>query len=251
MSNPLGIAVGQLLPSALVDENGGMRTLLLVSAAISVGTCLLCFLTIHKEPPTPPSRSTAERRAAKLTAENALADVPFWQSPLIKELKLLMHNRQFWVLMFGVGIGLGLFNAVATLIEELVRPAGYNKDDAGTFGALIIGCGLLGAAIVGPILDATHAYNKMLKAGLFTAFAGTVFMLLMLRPGHFALVAVAFGVLGLVMLPLLPVCMECAAECTYPVSEDASSGLMLFAGNLVGIVVSRQRDAQSRAQKEE
>lgn len=164
----------------------------------------------------------------------------FWHSPLIMELKLLLSNKQFLLLMLGVGAGLGLFNAVTTLIEQLVSPAGYDKDDAGDFGALIIGCGLVGAGIVGPIMDYTHAYNRILKAGLIAATLGTVFVFLALRPGEMALVSVGFGALGFVMLPLLPVCMECAAECTYPASEDASSGLLLFAGNILGIGVRRQ-----------
>ena len=57
--------------------------------------------------------------------------------------------------MFGVGMGLGLFNAVTTLIEQLVKPAGYDKDDAANFGALLIGYGLVSAAIIGPVMDAT------------------------------------------------------------------------------------------------
>ena len=32
----------------------------------------------------------------------------------------------------------------------------------------------------------------------------------------------------------------CVVRCTYPVSEDASSGLLLFAGNAVGIIVGEQ-----------
>ena len=187
MSNPIGIAVGQLLPSALVSDSGGMRLLLVVSAIASTATMVLCFLTIRKEPLTPPSRSTAERRMAKERAHNARMEAPpvgFWQSHLIEELRVLLHNRQFWVLMFGVGIGLGLFNAVTTLIEQLVRPAGYDKDDAGLFGGLIIGCGLLGAAVVGPILDRTHAYNALLKTGLVAALGGTVVMLMCLKPGQ-------------------------------------------------------------------
>lgn len=242
MSNPVGIAIGQLLPTALVSASGrGMSTLLLVTAGASTATMLFCFLCVRSEPVTAPSRSMEERRAARADAASASAlsraAVPFGQSPLVLELKSLASNRQFWVLMFGVGMGLGLFNAVTTLIGQLVRPAGYTKDDAGNFGALLIGCGLVGAAVVGPIMDKTKAFNALLKAGLIAAMSGTCFMLLSLRPGHSAQVCASFGVLGFVMLPLLPVCMACAAECTYPVSEDASSGAMLFAGNIVGIVM--------------
>lgn len=242
MSNPVGIAIGQLLPTALVSASGrGMSTLLLVTAGASTATMLFCFLCVRSEPVTAPSRSMEERRAARADAASASAlsraAVPFGQSPLVLELKSLASNRQFWVLMFGVGMGLGLFNAVTTLIGQLVRPAGYTKDDAGNFGALLIGCGLVGAAVVGPIMDKTKAFNALLKAGLIAAMSGTCFMLLSLRPGHSAQVCASFGVLGFVMLPLLPVCMACAAECTYPVSEDASSGAMLFAGNIVGIIM--------------
>jgi len=237
MANPIGIAVGQVLPAALVDDKGGMPLLLLVSAGVSTATLLLTMLCVQAEPKTPPSRSTAERRAAKLAQHEASLTVPFWQSPLVCELKDLCYNRHFWVLLVGVGIGLGLFNAVTTLVEQLVRPSGYSKDDAGTLGAVLIGAGLLAAGVVGPVMDKTQAYNRILKIGLLCALGATIFMLLSLRPNHFLLLCVSFGVLGAAMLPLLPVCMECAAECSYPVSEDASSGLMLFAGNAVGIVM--------------
>jgi MFS family permease len=212
---------------------------------ITSATLVLCLLCVRKEPPTPPSRSTAERRAAKeaaraLVAQGVSAGVAepsFWRGPLVAELGQLSRNRQFFVLLVGVGIGLGLFNAVTTLIEQLVKPAGYSKDDAGNFGALLIGCGLGGAAVVGPLMDKLQAYNRMLKVGLAAAFGATIFMLLSLRPNNYAMLCGSFGVLGCCMLPLLPLCMECAAECTYPVSEDAASGLMLFAGNLVGIIM--------------
>lgn len=217
MSNPVGIALGQLLPTMLVDEHGGMPTLLLVSAGLSSGTALLCFLCIRRAPPTPPSRSTwerleAKREAAELACAAGRRNKGFWQSPLVGELRQLLRNRDFMLLVFGVGMGLGLFNALTTLIEQLVAPAGYSKDDAGLFGALLIGCGLVGAAIVGPVMDATHAYTRILKVGMLAALSGTLFMFLVLRPGHRTLVAASWGVLGSVMLPLLPVTMECAAE---------------------------------------
>ena len=36
--------MGQLLPTILVDKTSGMPTLLWVSATISTGTCILCWL---------------------------------------------------------------------------------------------------------------------------------------------------------------------------------------------------------------
>ncbi len=52
----------------------------------------------------------------------------------------------------------------------------------------------------------------------------------MLRPGQSTGVAIAFGVLGFAMMPLLPVSFESAVECTYPVNEETSSGMLMLAG---------------------
>ena len=47
---------------------------------------------------------------------------------------------------------------------------------------------------------------------------------------------VSFGLLGLFMLPMLPAVVENCAECTYPIQEDLSVGL-LFIGKISIIVV--------------
>lgn len=39
------------------------------------------------------------------------------------------------------------------------------------------------------------------------------------------------------MMPLLPICFETAVECTYPVSEESSSGFLMSMGNVVSIFV--------------
>jgi hypothetical protein len=112
---------------------------------------------------------------------------------------------------------------------------GYTSDDAGTFGALIIGCGLLGAAIVGPIMDKTHAYNPILKIGITASTLSVLFFILVLRPNGMALLCVGFGIMGFCMMPLLPVAFECGVECSYPISEETSSGLMMLVAQWFGI----------------
>lgn len=79
-------------------------------------------------------------------------------------------------------------------------------------GALIIGGGLLGAAIAGPVLDKTHAYRPLLKLGVLVAAAGAIFFVIVLRPGQAKLVTASFGVLGFAMMPLLPITFETACE---------------------------------------
>ena len=49
---------------------------------------------------------------------------------------------------------------------------------------------------------------------------------------------VSFGLLGVFMIPMLPCMIENAVECTYPVTEEVSVGLLFAAGNVIGIGVT-------------
>ena len=90
-------------------------------------------------------------------------------------------------------------------------------------------CGLIGAGIAGKLMEKTRAYRTILKAGVGLCVCTTVFLVAMLFGNNYWPLLIAFGMLGMSILPLLPVMMENCAECTYPVPEDLSMGI-LFVG---------------------
>ena len=47
--------------------------------------------------------------------------------------------------MAAFAFGLGSFNTLSTLIEQLTSPYGFTQKDASNFGALVVFSGLLGA----------------------------------------------------------------------------------------------------------
>ena len=150
------------------------------------------------------------------------------------------------LLFFGFGVGLGLFNAMLTLLEQLIEPLYGNstgfidtanaQSDAGLYGGVIIGAGTIGAAVAGVVLDITKLYKPFLKCGFILSAISIVIFLLFLKPQHTVYLAVFSGCMGLFMMPLLPITLECAVEATFPVSEEASTGLLMASGNTFGIV---------------
>jgi MFS family permease len=116
----------------------------------------------------------------------------------------------------------------------LIQPSGYTSEDAGIYGAAIVLAGLVNAFIVGLIMDKTHAYRLILKILLIGACGSAVFFVIILQPNKFYPLAVAIGLLGFFLLPLLPVTFECAVECTYPIRAEWSTGLLNCAGNVLG-----------------
>jgi MFS transporter, FLVCR family, MFS-domain-containing protein 7 len=251
LCNPLGNALGQVLPTLFVAQAAapggavsGMGTLMLVEGALSLGAALWAWLAFEDQPEKPPSSSAAMRRllrtpppgARRLSRTDPSASWLRSLDGLRADAAVLLRDRDFKLLLVGFGVGLGLFNAVLTLIQQLVAPSGYSSDDAGTFGAVLIGVGTVGAGIAGGVLDATHAYRPVLKTGFVSTVFTMGFFLLALRPHNGPTLTAAAGVMGLSMMPLYPITLECAVECTYPISEENSGGLLLLVGNLTGML---------------
>ena len=236
MCNPIGIAVGQIMPQLLDTNSDNFGSLLLCQLIIVASIGVLVLIFFKKQPKVPPSIAAASRQT--LIARQEDHEVDFAIQTTWVDYKLILLNGQFLKLALGLGLGLGLFNALSTVIEQFVSPSGYSSDDAGLFGGAIIGGGLVGAGIVGYILDTTHAYRTVLRVWVTFALLCTLFLVFVLQPNQYALVLTAFGLMGFAMIPLLPAAFETAVETTYPISEEVSSTVLMTAGNLVGIVLT-------------
>lgn len=293
MSNPLGNAVGSVVPSLLVNGPDDIPLLMIVQAGWSTALALGVLIFVRDRPPTPPSAGAAGKLNAvhalqhqlehklhphhghhhdgtaslngdgatlavapsaasaaiiasadtrdgrassgsgSIDIEAASASAAIWR--MLADFRMLLTNGNYLRLLIAFGIGVGLFNALLTLLAQVLSPCGYGSTDAGIAGGALLGAGLISAIIMGLILEKTKAYVPLLKAGIVFSLTGTVFMLLALRPGNSAMSIASWGVMGFALLPLLPVSLENASECTYPIPEDNSSGLLLLAGQMFGI----------------
>ena len=259
--NPLGNAIGNVLPALLVTcatstsgacvDVKGMSTLMLVQAILGTLAWGWCFGWFRQEPPTPPSKSALERKSFRLANKQSPKHLRIHPTQMIKrDIATILGDREFRKLLVGFGIGLALFNALLTVVEQIIQPVYCDpssadpshidvnaaQSDAGVYGAALIGVGLVGAGIVGPILDKTHKYKLFLKLGYAISLFAVLLFVYALKPDNSAMVASSFGVMGLVMMPLLPVSLETGVECTYPVPEESSSMMLMSVGNLLGAV---------------
>eukprot|EP00602_Paraphysomonas_sp_CaronLab_P009569 CAMPEP_0185020156 /NCGR_PEP_ID=MMETSP1103-20130426/2757_1 /TAXON_ID=36769 /ORGANISM="Paraphysomonas bandaiensis, Strain Caron Lab Isolate" /LENGTH=490 /DNA_ID=CAMNT_0027550885 /DNA_START=215 /DNA_END=1687 /DNA_ORIENTATION=- len=240
--NPLGNAVGQVLPPMFVSENDetnhvtGFTSLLLCEALITLVSLVITIVFFQSQPPTPPSYSTQLRNAGiDIYSSIDSGDIEGGWNRLNREFSALMNNKDYVILLVAFSSGLGLFNTFLTLIYQIVEPFGYSNDDAGSFGAVLIVCGLVGAAVAGAMLETTHAYRTILKGGFLLCQLAMLFFFSMLFSHNFYGLLVAFCLLGLFMLPMLPAVVENCAECTYPIPEELSTGLLFVGGNIIGI----------------
>ena len=220
----VGIAVGSFVPSVIVTDGSFSRSffiLLIVEACFTALTTGMVIFFFRSEPLTPPSPSE-EKGNHQLT------------NRIKTDFLTLLTNRNYLIILFAFSLGLALFNAITTLLYQIIEPSGYSSTDAGIFGAIIIIAGLVSAFIAGVVMDRTHAYRLIFKILLVCAAAASIYFVLILQPNKVYPLAVSIGLMGFFLLPLLPVSFECAAECTYPIPLEWSTGLLLCTGNLLG-----------------
>eukprot|EP01095_Lingulamoeba_sp_RSL-Kostka_P005943 TRINITY_DN1811_c0_g1_i2.p1 TRINITY_DN1811_c0_g1~~TRINITY_DN1811_c0_g1_i2.p1 ORF type:complete len:367 (+),score=99.90 TRINITY_DN1811_c0_g1_i2:310-1410(+) len=221
VANPVGVAVGFVMPPLLVGDNDRVELLLLVQGIIVAIMCVVVIIFVREKPPTPPSFSQIDSE----------------ETSLLKSLFVLMKDRNFWIVFITFGIGLGVFNTLATLLQQLVNGPPYNYEDwqASVFGALVILFGIVGSGICGFLVEKYRVYKYVL---LGTYFLSTIFLVLftlLLAPDRFWIYTVLCSAIGLTMMPLLPISLELVVEITYPIGEGITAGLLMANGQLVGI----------------
>lgn len=146
----------------------------------------------------------------------------------------LASNRNYVLLFITYSVGIGVFNLILTLVNQIVEPYGFSNDEAGYCNFSLIITGLVGAVFSSKILETFKAYDTVIKVGYFGSLISILILVEALEV-NFPLLCFGFSLLGFFVLPLLPAAIECCAEITYPyVSEDIAVGGIFLSGNLTG-----------------
>ena len=210
-----GIAV-----TPMIVLRSSIPTALLVYGVLSAAIGLLFLGLARERPPTPVG--------------------PEERSLVFEGLKSVFRNRGFILLLALFFIGLGLFNAVTTWIEDIVRPRGFAIDQAGLIGGLMVIGGIVGAVVIPPLSDRARKRVPFILLALAGAIPGLLGITFATQ--YWLLLASAF-VLGAFLLSSGPLGFQYGAEITYPAPEGTSNGLLLLAGQISGIVFILGMDA--------
>jgi len=215
----VGIFAGVAVTPMIVLRSS-ISTALLVYGMISAAIGILFLALARERPPTPVG--------------------PEERSLVFDSLKSVFHNRGFVLLLILFFIGLGVFNAVTTWIEDIVRPRGFTIDQAGLVGGLMVIGGIVGAVVIPPLSDRMRRRVPFILLALAGAIPG---MLGIIFANSYWLLLTSAFVLGAFLLSSGPLGFQYGAEITYPAPEGTSNGLLLLAGQVSGIAFIIGMDA--------
>ena len=210
----LGIVVALVLTPYLTIQSQ-INGMLLTYGIVSIVAVVVFFAFVKERPPTPPCLPGQEER-----------------SLVFDGLRDALQMRDFVLLMVIFFVGLGVFNAVTTWIEDIVRPRGFSIIQAGNTGGLMIVGGIIGALVIPLLSDHYRKRTPYLLLAVTGAIAGLVGITL--TTSYWLLLVSAF-VFGFFLLSAGPVGFQYGAEITHPTPEGTSNGLLLLMGQISGI----------------
>jgi cyanate permease len=210
----LGILLGMTLTPYLIIGSG-IGGMLYIYGIVSILTTVGFLLLIKESPPTAPCLPDQEER-----------------SLVYDGFKQTLRTKDFILLMVIFFIGLGVFNAVTTWIEDILRPRGFSATQAGITGGLMIIGGIIGALFIPIMSDKRKKRTPFIiiaLSGATLGLAGITFAT------SYWLLLTSGAVLGFFLLSSGPIGFQYGAEITYPASEGTSNGMLLLMGQISGI----------------
>ena len=214
LSMYIGILAGMTLTPYLIIGSG-ISGMLVIYGVVSIITAFIFLVVMKEGPPTAPCRPDQEERSLVFDG--------FMQT---------LRTKDFLWLMVIFFIGLGVFNAVTTWIEDIMRPRGFSATQAGITGGLMIIGGIVGALII-PLLS--DFYRKRTPFIIIALIGATIGLIGIAFATTFWLLLLSGTVLGFFLLSSGPIGFQYGAEITYPASEGTSNGMLLLMGQISGI----------------
>ena len=214
LSQFIGIMAG-MAATPYLTITYGIPGMLTIYGIISAVFCAAFLVFIKEKPPTPPAASDFERTL------------------VYDGLKHIFKQRDMVLLIILFFIGLGIFNAITTWIEQMIAPRGFTIVQAGTLGAVLMVGGIVGCFVVPPLSDKLRKRKLFIILCVLATLPGLVG--LTFATGYTLLLVSGF-VMGFFFMSGGPVIYQYSAEVSYPAPEATSQGLLVLAGQVSGII---------------
>lgn len=194
-----------------------LSSMLMTYGLISGAGAVIMLIFLREKPPTPPEIVEYKEDLS-----------------VFKNIKLIFGKPDMKYLFPVFFIGLGVFNAVSTCIDQICQTKGLTMEQTGLIGGIMLVGGIIGALILPVLSDKL----KRRKAFLVIAMAGAT-------PGimgltfftNYPLLLTSSFIFGFFLLGAgAPVGFQYCAEITRPAPEAISQGLLLFTGQASGVL---------------
>ncbi len=198
-----------------ITDVSGIGRMLFIYGFLTLLSAVLSLVLIREKPPLPPELEKMQRHS------------------FVKGMIHLFKQRNMVILIVLFFLGLGMFNAISTMIDSICLGKGLNVDQSGMVGGTMLIGGVLVAVILPILSDKTRKRKIFLvlcMVGMIPGIAG-----LHLSSGYTGALISSFF-LGFFVMSAGPIGFQYAAEVSFPTPESTSQGIILLAGQISGLI---------------
>ncbi len=232
----IGIIAAMLLTPRLivsdpsrVNYGSGFTSMLWIYAVFSVGASLLLIFFIKEKP----EQSGFDQEERFSFSEG---------------LKFILKQRDMIITILLFLVGLGIMNAVSSMTDSIAEYLGVKDSDGLIGGVMLIG-GILGSLLLPAFSDKFRKRKLFLvicMLGMIPGVAGIAFAHQLGSTMHsvYTIALISSFILGFFVMSAGPIGFQYAAEVSYPAPESTSQGMLLWIGQVSGIVFVTQMSIQ-------
>ena len=212
-----GIIIALAVTPMLIPETGdgyNFVSMLWIYGIASILSAVLILVFMREEPPTPPSPDEFTKRD---TPKVAIVDI--------------FKNREMQMLLLLFFIGLGIFNAVSTCIDQICHS--LTMDETGMVGGIMLLGGVVGAVVLPTLSDKIRKRKPFLVISMIMMLPGLVGLTFFTQ---FVPMLISAFFFGFFIMGVGPIGFQFGAEKSYPAPESTSQGIILLAGQISGII---------------
>jgi MFS family permease len=200
----------------------GFDSMLMIYGWLTFGAAVVTLALLRERPPSPPGADTLQRHT------------------FAKGVAHILKQRDMRIMLLLFLVGLGIFNAVSSMTDSIAEHAGVQDSDGLIGGLMLIG-GILGASIL-PILSdklrKRRIFLVICVAGMVPGIFGLTFAGSLSSDPEtvYAISLAASFVLGFFIMSAGPLGFQYAAEVCHPAPESTSQGMLLWVGQVTGMI---------------
>ena len=217
----VGMCLGLLLTPVMLDAGMTIKGMLTAYGVLGVVTAVLFVAFVKEKPPTPPC---AEEDAVRDDFKNGI--------------KGAMKKKDFVLALIVFFCMFGVFNTFFTMIEPILRELSGDAVDStqvGILGVVILVSGIIGSVIISMVSDKDRLQRRLPYA-IGANVIGTVGLVAFIFAGNFTMMLIASLLYGIFIVGAAPLTLTFAAEASFPTSEGTSEGLLMWDGNVAGVI---------------
>lgn len=221
LSQFIGIIVAMIATPLLVTSTAGgtyqLAHMLMIYGIISVIAAVLLLIFL-KEPPV----------------ESIDREIMAGRIDVFQGVRHILGHRDMRIMLLLFFLGLGMFNAISTCIDQICQIKGLTTEQTGLVGGMMLIAGIIGAIILPVLSDKSRKRKVFILIGMVLMTPGL--MGLAFSEVYTTLLMASF-VLGFFLLgACAPVGFQYCAEISFPAPESISQGLILLVGQISGII---------------